>query len=50
MKPPHTELGDCLKPLLSEVKELQQGYYFHIRGELVFVIGAIGYDGIYFYL
>jgi hypothetical protein len=44
MKPPGTSLDACLQPVLSELKELQRGYYLHLANELkpVFVIGSLG--------
>ena len=40
MKPPHTSLHDCIKPLMEEIKELQNGYYLELGP--VFVNGALG--------
>jgi hypothetical protein len=43
MKPPNTSLDDCIKPLMSEIKELQAGYYLDLGpGDRVFVFGALG--------
>ncbi len=44
MKPPGTDLRDCMKPFLVEIKDLQRGYYLQLEGEVkpVFVIGSLG--------
>ena len=44
MKPPRTKMADCLKPMLAEIKELQQGWYVVLPGDSIpsFVIGSLG--------
>lgn len=42
MKPPHTDMNECLTVFIADIKKLQYGFYATIRGERVYIIGALG--------
>jgi hypothetical protein len=42
MKPPNTNMNDCLAPIVEDLKKLQTGFLVTVAGHLVFVIGGLG--------
>ena len=42
MKPPNTNLSECLEFFLLDIKNLQRGFYVELENEIILVIGGLG--------